>query len=236
MAQVRNKYCTSRANRQSIDVIRLASCARIAPSAPPGSNRRRHGKDYAIAHPPVLFLCPCGSGRAAAGLAADSTGFAGPDEDAEELALHLRRQRICQCIYNKSVNPAPKNSGLPLLFAALADRTRLRLLNLMDGKEVCVCYFVEVLGQSQPKISRHLAYLRRAGVVVARREGKWMHYKIAAPKHAGAARILSETLSVLRGDKLMQADIARLAKACCAPQLYPLEGAPLPTPAEPCAC
>ena len=92
---------------------------------------------------------------------------------------------------------SPKNYDLALLFAALADRTRLRLLNLMNGKEVCVCYFVEILGQSQPKISRHLAYLRRAGIVAARREGKWMHYRIVVPKHAGAARILSETLSVL---------------------------------------
>jgi ArsR family transcriptional regulator len=127
----------------------------------------------------------------------------------------------------------PKNYDLALLFAALADRTRLRLLNLMNGKEVCVCYFVEILGQSQPKISRHLAYLRRAGVVTARREGKWMHYKIVVPTHAGAARILSETLSVVRGDKAMQADLMRLSKACCAPQkLSALEGAPLPVPAE----
>jgi ArsR family transcriptional regulator len=124
-----------------------------------------------------------------------------------------------------------KNYDLALLFAAFADRTRLRLLNLMDGKEVCVCYLVEILGQSQPKISRHLAYLRRAGIVAARREGKWMHYKIVVPNHAGAARILSETLSVLREDKAMQADLSRLTKACCAPQkLQALDGAPLPIP------
>src|ERR1700743_1883286 len=98
---------------------------------------------------------------------------------------------------------------MALLFAALADRTRLRLLNLMNGKEVCVCYFVEILGQSQPKISRPLAYLRRARIVAARREGKWMHYKIVVPKHAGAARILSEPLAVLREDKAMQADLSR---------------------------
>ena len=48
----------------------------------------------------------------------------------------------------------------------------------MAGREVCVCYFVEILRQSQPKISRHLAYLRKAGIVAARREGKWMHYRI----------------------------------------------------------
>ena len=64
------------------------------------------------------------------------------------------------------------------LFLALADKTRLRLLNLMREDEICVCYFTEALGESQPKISRHLAYLRNAGIVSARREGKWMNYKI----------------------------------------------------------
>jgi len=127
------------------------------------------------------------------------------------------------------VSLTPKHSDLALLFAALADRTRLRLLNLMSGREVCVCYFVEILGQSQPKISRHLAYLRRAGIVAARREGKWMHYKIVVPKDPGAARILSEALAVLKEDKAMQADRTRLNKACCAPQrLVALEGAPVP--------
>jgi ArsR family transcriptional regulator len=129
----------------------------------------------------------------------------------------------------EAVSLSPKNYDLALLFAALADRTRLRLLNLMDGKEVCVCYFVEILEQSQPKISRHLAYLRRAGIVAARREGKWMHYKIVVPKHPGAARLLSETLSVLSEDKTMQTDLSKLKKACCSPQkVSALDGAPLP--------
>ncbi len=132
---------------------------------------------------------------------------------------------------------SPKSHDLVLLFAALADRTRLRLLNLMDGKEVCVCYFVEILGQSQPKISRHLAYLRRAGIVAARREGKWAHYKIVVPKHDGAARIFNETLAVLREDRAMQADQTRLEKACCTPQKRPaLEGAPTPRVVEALAC
>ena len=126
---------------------------------------------------------------------------------------------------------------LALLFAALADRTRLRLLNLMDGREVCVCYFVEILGQGQPKISRHLAYLRRAGIVSSRREGKWMHYKIVFPEHGGAAQILRETLGVLRGEKEMIADRARLERACCAPQrMAALEGAPLPVVVESGGC
>jgi hypothetical protein len=78
-----------------------------------------------------------------------------------------------------------------------------------------------------------LAYLRRAGIVSARRQGKWMRYSIVVPKHAGATRILRETLSALRTDKTMLADIARLDKACCVPQKqFALEGAPLPTPVE----
>ncbi len=125
-------------------------------------------------------------------------------------------------------NPG-KSYDVVLLFAALSDRTRLRLLHLMDGREVCVCYFVAILGQSQPKISRHLAYLRRAGIASARREGKWMHYKITVPAHPGAARILRETLVVLRQERAMQADLARLEQACWGGQrLVTLEGAPPP--------
>jgi ArsR family transcriptional regulator, arsenate/arsenite/antimonite-responsive transcriptional repressor len=135
------------------------------------------------------------------------------------------------------VDRSHKAYDLALLFAALSDRTRLRLLNLMDGSEVCVCYFVEILGQSQPKISRHLAYLRRAGVVAARREGKWMHYRIVLPSHAGAARILRETLAVVREEKAMQADLTRLGNACCAARkVSALEGAPLPIPVDGADC
>jgi ArsR family transcriptional regulator len=68
---------------------------------------------------------------------------------------------------------AAKQSSFDMerFFQALGDRTRLRLLNLMGDQELCVCYFVEILDQPQPKISRHLAYLRRAGIVAARRDG-----------------------------------------------------------------
>jgi ArsR family transcriptional regulator len=88
----------------------------------------------------------------------------------------------------------------------------------MAGREVCVCYFVEILGQSQPKISRHLAYLRQAGIVAARREGKWMHYSICAPADAATASILSAALAALGNDRQMRADRAKLERACCAPQ------------------
>jgi ArsR family transcriptional regulator len=114
------------------------------------------------------------------------------------------------------------------LFAALADTTRLRLLNLIAGHEVCVCYLVEILGQGQPKISRHLAYMRRSGVVAARRQGKWMHYRICMPADAASASILAATLAALEGDPLMQTDRAKLAHARCVPQLLTLPSKAIP--------
>jgi ArsR family transcriptional regulator len=126
-----------------------------------------------------------------------------------------------------------KSFDLVRLFAALADPTRLRLLNLMDGREVCVCYFVEILKQGQPKISRHLAYLRNAGIVSARREGKWMHYSIKRPSDARASAILDSTLLSFQADPEMQSDLARLGKACCRPQRFAaLQGAPIPARLE----
>jgi ArsR family transcriptional regulator len=122
-----------------------------------------------------------------------------------------------------------KEHGIELLFKALADQTRLRLINLMGDDEVCVCFFVEVLKTNQPKISRHLAYLKRAGVVSARREGKWMHYRIVEPSDQHAAKIFREVRAWLENAPAMQTDRARLRKICCAPQLpVQLKRAPLP--------
>lgn len=118
---------------------------------------------------------------------------------------------------------------MELLFRALADKTRLRLLNLMGDDEVCVCFFVEVLRATQPKISRHLAYLRKAGVVEARREGKWMHYRVVEPPDAHASRIFREVRVWLKEDASMRRDRERLVKVCCAPQPpVQLRGAPRP--------
>ena len=100
---------------------------------------------------------------------------------------------------------------------ALADKTRLRLLNLLREDEICVCFFTEVLGESQPKISRHLAYLRNAGIVEARRDGKWMHYRIVVPENPFAAEVLEDTLRWLASQTAMQRDYQNLAAACCAP-------------------
>lgn len=121
--------------------------------------------------------------------------------------------------------------NMELFFQALGDNTRLRLLNLMGDQEICVCYFVEILGGPQPKISRHLAYLRNAGIVEARRDGKWIHYRIVMPPNIGAAQVLRQTLNWLKDERSMQADRSRLSKACCSPAKFvSLQGAPLPTP------
>src|SRR5215475_6624259 len=125
---------------------------------------------------------------------------------------------------------ADKKFDLEKFFVALSDRNRLRLINLMGDDEVCVCFFVEILKMPQPRVSRHLAYLRRAGIVAPRREGKWMHYRTVPPSDERAARIFQEVREYLAADREMQQDRARLIKVCCAPSLpVPLQGAPLPT-------
>lgn len=120
-------------------------------------------------------------------------------------------------------------SELETLFMALADKTRLRLLNLMREDEICVCFFTEVLGESQPKISRHLAYLRNAGLVSARRDGKWMHYRIEEPENIFAAQIFRETLNALANQDDMQEDHKNLVNACCSLEVpITIERAPKP--------
>jgi ArsR family transcriptional regulator, arsenate/arsenite/antimonite-responsive transcriptional repressor len=132
-------------------------------------------------------------------------------------------------IESPRMTKTPANSSLDLLFRALADPTRLRLLNLIADREICVCYFVEILKTSQPKVSRHLAYLRKAGIVATRRDGKWMHYRLAIPSDQTAASILRETLRHLKEKPEMRKDLSRLTTACCAPQKYELlQGAPQP--------
>lgn len=99
---------------------------------------------------------------------------------------------------------------LELIFRALADNTRLRLIHLLGDDELCVCSCVEVLRTNQPKISRHLAYLRRAGLVAARRDGKWTHYRLTQPSDIHVARIFSELRARLANEPEMQSDKARL--------------------------
>ena len=89
--------------------------------------------------------------------------------------------------------------NIELLFKALADPTRLRLIHLLGDGEVCVCSCVETLKTNQPKVSRHLAYLRRAGLVASRRDGKWIHYRLVEPSDPCAAKIFHEVRHWLSG-------------------------------------
>lgn len=102
-----------------------------------------------------------------------------------------------------------------LFFAALADKTRLRLLNLMRDGEVCVCFFAGALGTNNPKISRHLSYLKRANLVTGRRDGKWMHYRLNEPTDPRARQVFDAAMKMIEADTEMQADKQRLFEFCC---------------------
>ena len=125
--------------------------------------------------------------------------------------LHHMRQReyilpnisVKAYIYRVFVEHEPirKPADLVRLFAALADPTRLRLLNLMHGREVCVCYFVEILKQSQPKISRHLAYLRQAGIVRRGARASGCTTALSRRRMRGAASILDAALKNFKSDR-----------------------------------
>jgi len=106
-------------------------------------------------------------------------------------------------------------------FAALADPTRLRLLRLMRDGEICVCFLQEVLRTNQPRISRHLGYLRKAGLVTARKDGKWMHYSLAKQK-PGLQQILVDTFDCLNHDPEIKRDLKRLNSIRCCPAEYGL--------------
>ena len=98
----------------------------------------------------------------------------------------------------------------PDLFKAFADATRLRILNLLLEGELCVCDLCDVLDIIQPTVSRHLGHLRRAGLVVGRREGKWMHYSIAKRPDKLQRTLLNCVNSCLRQVDVLRDDLSRL--------------------------
>jgi ArsR family transcriptional regulator, arsenate/arsenite/antimonite-responsive transcriptional repressor len=112
------------------------------------------------------------------------------------------------------------------VFQALADKTRLRILGLLLTGEVCVCHIHESLAVSQPKASRHLAYLRRAGIVQTRRQGLWVYYRLAE-SHDGLVGTIREVVTHTLGHlATVRRDAARLQKktGCCLPASTPLAG------------
>jgi ArsR family transcriptional regulator len=103
-------------------------------------------------------------------------------------------------------------AALAKLFQALADPTRLRILGLLLNGEVCVCHIHETLKIPQPKASRHLAYLRRAGLVDGRREGLWVHYRLAETADPIAATVRQAVIHALGHLETIRRDGARLQK------------------------
>ena len=108
---------------------------------------------------------------------------------------------------------------LALFFAALSDATRLRLLHLMKDGEICVCFLQGVLRSNQPKISRHLAYLRQAGLVEARREGKWIYYSLKKLE-SEPQEILMRALDHMDKQPQVKKDAKRLQEICCSPTRF----------------
>jgi ArsR family transcriptional regulator len=120
--------------------------------------------------------------------------------------------------------------SLETLFKALADRTRLRILGLLSAGEVCVCDIHESLGLPQPTTSRHLAYLRRAGLVLGRKEGLWVHYRLAELPDPVMRTVLDAVSHALGHLSAAERDRRRLARRqpglaaaaeCCGPQAEP---------------
>jgi ArsR family transcriptional regulator, arsenate/arsenite/antimonite-responsive transcriptional repressor len=98
------------------------------------------------------------------------------------------------------------------LFAAFANPIRLRILNLLqEQKEICVCDLCEVLGVAQPKVSRHLALLRDAGLAQVRRDGKWKFYSLAEARTPLHRTLLRCVRTCLVEVEELAADRARLA-------------------------
>jgi ArsR family transcriptional regulator len=107
------------------------------------------------------------------------------------------------------------------VFKALSDDSRLRIINLLFySGELCVCDIEEVMGFTQTKVSRHLAYLRKAGLVDDRKKGLWMLYSIAKPRDEEHRKILEFLSSLLKSNDVARRDAQRLAgrirKGCCA--------------------
>jgi ArsR family transcriptional regulator, arsenate/arsenite/antimonite-responsive transcriptional repressor len=121
---------------------------------------------------------------------------------------------------------------LEQVFKALADATRLRILALIGGNEVCVCHIHDSLGLPQPTVSRHLAYLRRTGLVDARRDGVWMHYQLSSSLDPSVRAVVRAAIDVLTNTRDAAQDRrqfdrafgemyvreSRSGGACCAPR------------------
>ena len=130
------------------------------------------------------------------------------------------------------IKPQPAIDQLEAVFKALADKTRLRILALLGNNEVCVCHLHDSLALPQPTVSRHLAYLRRAGLVDVRRDGVWMHYQVARALDPAVQTVVNAAVDALTGVRTTAQDRKQFQRAfgqlyvlnssaggaCCAPR------------------
>jgi len=130
------------------------------------------------------------------------------------------------------IKPQPAIDQLEAVFKALADKTRLRILALLGNNEVCVCHLHDSLALPQPTVSRHLAYLRRAGLVDVRRDGVWMHYQVARSLDPAVQTVVDAAVDALTGVRTTAQDRKQFQRAfgqlyvlnssaggaCCAPR------------------
>jgi ArsR family transcriptional regulator len=135
----------------------------------------------------------------------------------------------------KRPRTSPAADELEAVCKALADKTRLRILALVGNNEVCVCHIHDSLGLPQPTVSRHLAYLRRAGLVDARRDGVWMHYRVARSLPPRVQAVLNAAVDALTNEPTTIQDRKQFHRAfgelyvlpaatggsCCAPRAVP---------------
>ena len=108
-----------------------------------------------------------------------------------------------------------KNAAPAFLFKTLSDPTRLRLLNLLASGETCVCELTDTLRVVQPKVSRHLAQLKRVGLVEARRDGKWMHYRWVQHGDPLVRHVLAGLGEWMARDHRMNGERRRRDQVCC---------------------
>jgi ArsR family transcriptional regulator len=109
----------------------------------------------------------------------------------------------------------PATSSVDKMFRAFSDRTRLRILHMLKDGELCVCDIVEVLGVPQPKASRHLAYLRKAGLVQARKDGLWNYYKLTTARNKFHGKLLECLSCCFQDVPELAGDAKRLGLTTC---------------------
>lgn len=133
-----------------------------------------------------------------------------------------RRDDPNSCQSGTDMQQTEVSNSVDLMFRAFSDRTRLRILCLLHRKEFCVGDIVEILQVAQPKVSRHLAYLRKAGLTTVRKAGLWCYYSLTPAQTAFHKKLLSCLGNCFSEVPQIQADLARATEikhcgGCCPP-------------------